>query len=207
MMFHQKFRVQPNKQTGWKRLVGQEVPVEGFSDLMSINGTSFYAERHTNALATGARPASISGNASVNARKRSKVVFGPQTPQATQPILDLWVPLLFWFNRDHRLSIASVSIPYGQRFITIDLEQQSNIVFTAPGNLYLRMTTEIVTATGADKGKVTGAGITTYVRNQSFTPILATGSTVNTNQTISLELYINNIFVNPEINIGLKKYI
>ena len=40
MMYHQKFRVTPNKFTGYKRLVGQEVPVDCYSNLMSIAGTS-----------------------------------------------------------------------------------------------------------------------------------------------------------------------
>lgn len=31
------------------------------------------------------------------------------------------IPLLFWCNRDVRLSVPSVAIPYGQRFIKVKL--------------------------------------------------------------------------------------
>jgi hypothetical protein len=115
--------------------------------------------------------------------------------------LDLWIPLIFWFNKDPRLSIASVSIPYGQRFITIDIEQQNNLLFTAPGNLFLRLTTEVTTSTGTGKGTSAGLVVTDYKRYVTLTPALASGSTIDSTQQISnMELYINNIFVNPEIH-------
>ena len=94
MLFHQKFCVGPHKLTGWKRLVGQEVPVEAYSDLMSIAGTSNYSAVVAGLLdingnaATGAPV-----NSSVTARRLTQVLNGPQTPKAQQPALDLWVPL------------------------------------------------------------------------------------------------------------------
>lgn len=115
-MFHQKYKVAPNKMTGWKRLVGQETPIEAYSDLMAIANTSKYAavavdleDVNGDAVSGGAVSASIT------ARRCSQIVNGPQTPKASQPALDMWIPLLFWFNKDCRVSIASVSIPYGQR--------------------------------------------------------------------------------------------
>jgi hypothetical protein len=105
--------------------------------------------------------------------------------------------LSFWFNKDVRLSIASVSIPYGQRFINIDIEQQSNMVFVAPGNLFLRLKTEVfANATGTSAG----AAITSYNVSSTQVPVVVPSSIVNTAQNITtMELYINNIFVNPEI--------
>lgn len=200
--YHQKFKVVPGKQTGWKRLVGQEVPVEAYTDLMSVSGASSYPAAHTgltdvNSAAVSAAPT----NASVTARKLSQVVSGPQTPKATQPALEMWIPLIFWFNKDPRLSIASVSIPYGQRFITIDIEAKSNILFVAPGNLFLRLTTEVTTAASTGKGTAAAIAVSDYKRYVTMTPVLATGSTIGTSDTISsMELYINNIFVNPEIH-------
>jgi len=202
MMFHQKFRVSPGKMTGWKRLVGQEVPVEGYSDLISIAGTSNFASDITdledvNGNAASGAPAS----ASVTARKLVQVLSGPQTPKAVQPALDLWIPLIFWFNKDPRLSIASVSIPYGQRFITIDIEQQNNLLFTAPGNLFLRTTIEQQTSAGTNKGLATALAVSDVKKWVTLEPVLASGSTIDASQQISnMELYINNIFVNPEIH-------
>jgi len=100
-------------------------------------------------------------------RQKVQINSGPQTPKAVQPQIDLWVPLLFWFNQDPRLSIPSVSIPYGQRFIDVTLANANEIlqhvgyspVDDAPGN------------------------------NPPPVP--------NVNVC---ELFINNIFVNPEIH-------
>ena len=203
-LFHQKFRVAPGKLTGWKRLVGQEQPIDAYSDLCSVAGTSSWCADHVGLLdaATQTVPAPVSPvNAAVTSRQLSKVVSGPQTPQHHQHALDLWVPLLFWFNKDARLSIASVSIPYGQRFITVDLEAQGNMVFVAPGNLFLRLTTSVTS--NAD-GTAAGDAITAYRQCQSWLPVVVPSSIVNQNQQITVaELYINNIFVNPEINVCL----
>ena len=58
----------------------------------------------------------------------------PQTPKPIQPPLEIWNKLRFWFNDDVRLSIASVSIPFGQRFISIDLAPQSNLIYEFPAS-------------------------------------------------------------------------
>lgn len=199
--FHQKFCVPPHKMVGWKRLVGQEVPVEGYSDLLSISGASSYA-----AVATGiqyfdgsAVPAAPV-NASVTARKLSQVVFGPQTPQLTQPELDLWVPLLFWFCLDSRIAVASVCVPYGQRFITMKVAPQSQLVFAAPGNVFQRVTVEVSTSAGTGKGTKDALAVTDVKTYVTRTPVLATGSVVGSQTVKNIELYINNLFVNPEIH-------
>lgn len=105
-MYHQKFRVIPGKQTGYKRLIGQEVPVDAYSDIMSIVGTTagysnsiFNGPLQGNALGSGLQD--VNGNQAVGtpavnaltARKLFSMVNGPQTPQATQPALDMWIPL------------------------------------------------------------------------------------------------------------------
>ena len=202
MMYHQKFRVAPGKQTGWKRLVGQEVPVEAYSDLIAISGSSNYGSQIVGLTDVNGAAATGSPTAAVNTcRRLTSVVNGPQTPKATQPALDLWVPLIFWFNRDPRLSIASVSIPYGQRFITVDLDTQANVLFVAPGNLFLRLTVLQTTSAGTGKGTAAAQGVEDVKRFITLTPTLATGSAIDSTQAISnMELYINNIFVNPEIH-------
>lgn len=199
-MYHQKFRVGPHKMTGWKRLIGQELPVEAYSDLLSVAGSSNSATAglvDQNGAAVSGWPAA----AAVTARKLSQVVSGPQTPKATQPALDLWIPLIFWFNKDPRLSVASVSIPYGQRYITIDIAAQNTVLFTAPGNLFLRTTVETFASAGASKGTAAALAVTAYTREVHLIPALASGSAIDSSQQISnMELYINNIFVNPEIH-------
>lgn len=146
---HQKFFVTPNKQVGWNRAVAQEVPMQGY--------------QHT--CSTEAAPGESSG-----VRLGLQVFDGPQTPKVTQPQVELWVPLIFWFNKDPRLAIPSVSIPYGQRFIDVEFAAANEIL-------------QHVGATPALTNPVANA--------------------ITTAQTPSIDvadLYINNIFVNPEIH-------
>ena len=239
-VFHQKFRVAPNKLVGWKRLVGQETPVDALSDLMVIGGTSQYSMYTSatgiNKTADGAvitaspalgsvsldaplptvtpTPASMPTSGG-SARKIQQVLCGFQTPQLIQPALDLWIPLIFWFNKDVRLAIPSVSIPYGQRFITFQFETLANMLYSAPGNVFARtLYNEYITVTTAVamlagntpaanyvliSGSSTTADVTAINRYITVTPQLL-GSALNTPTIPTVYLYINNIFVNPEIH-------
>lgn len=114
---HRKFCIPPNKYEGYCRLVGQELPREAFL-----------------AQETASQPLS---------RTKLEVYDGYQTPRKSHPALEVSVPLLFWFCRDFRLSIPSVAIPYGQRFITIQTPESSELV-------------ELVSPAGAD-GSDTGS--------------------------------------------------
>ncbi len=89
---------------------------------------------------------------------------GFQTPRTTaHGQVEMFIPLLFWFNKDPRLSIPSVSIPFGQRFITLTLASQAELVgIESRGN--------------------------------------ASGGTIGTSNVTLCELYVNNIFVNPEVH-------
>ena len=94
MMFKQKFMVSPGKLTGWKRLVGQEVPIDGYSDLAAVSGSTSFGSQISNLVdINGAAVPASPTNASVTARRQVKIVNGPQTPQLTQPILEMWIPL------------------------------------------------------------------------------------------------------------------
>jgi len=74
MNFHQKFFVQPNKQTGWNRNVAQENPHPGYADV------------GRNAVGVPGRGAGV--------RQAVQFVDGPQTPKPTQGQIELWIPLL-----------------------------------------------------------------------------------------------------------------
>jgi hypothetical protein len=126
-------------------------------------------------------------------RELKAIVDGPQTPKPAQPPLEVWNKLRFWFNDDVRLSIASVSIPFGQRFITIELAEHHQLAFEFP-NLYLETITEVMPVIGAD-----GTGSNTSQRIVSYEPIFQQGVPDGPNVE-RMELYVNNIFVNPEVN-------
>lgn len=135
--FHYNFFITKSKQKAWLRAMGQEVPEYGY----------------------------LTNNPGVDEfRELKRFVSGPQTPKATQPALDLWMPLLFWFSRDPRLSIPSIAIPYGQRFMRFTLAEASQMVTSVSGG--------------------------------TFTPPII----------VFANLYINNIFMNPEIsNLFIKR--
>ena len=99
---HYNFFVPEYNRTNWKRCVGQEVP----------------------------KRAILTQNLGVDPYREEKYILdGPQTPKGTHDRVELWMPLLFWFNKDPRLAIPSVSIPFGQRFITIELANAAEICF------------------------------------------------------------------------------
>jgi hypothetical protein len=153
---HREFNVQPNKALGWDRCVGQEEEEEGFVD-------------QPNWKSSGVAPSAISY------RTQVKSFSGDQTPtgQKDEAVYkELLVPLLFWCNKDVRLSVPSVAIPYGQRFIRVKLADGTKLVNLVPR--------------GANAGKWGDADIG--------------GSLDYTGMLKTIELYINNIFVNPEVH-------
>ena len=131
----------PNKRVGWDKNVGQEVAKIGYVDSGSGRGAGV--------------------------REKVELVDGPQTPKQVQPAVDLWIPLLFWFNKDPRLAIPSVSIPYGQRFIDVELARARELL--------------------------QHVGAAPYDDDPGANP------PPNPNVEVC-ELFINNIFVNPEIH-------
>ena len=153
--FHRIFQVAPNKKAGWDKLVGQELPLKGFVD-------------QPNWIRSGVAAADV------DHRTAAVVSTGNQTPTGQKDTsaagyLEMIIPLLFWFNRDPRLAIPSVAIPYGQRFLNITLATQAQMV-----DLYPRGSGDWSNPNG----------------------------TLSTSENLisKIELYVNNIFVNPEVH-------
>jgi len=154
MNFHREFSVQPNKIAAWKRCVGQEEAQEGFLDSPSWANS-------------GVAPSAITHRVAV------QTFSGDQTPTGQKDVSvykEMLIPLNFWCNNDVRLSVPSVAIPYGQRFIKCKLTTGDNLVNLVPR----------------------GAG--------DWTDANIGGSLNYDNMLKSIELYINNIFVNPEVH-------
>lgn len=260
----QKFTVTPNKEVGYNRLVGQEVPREGYGpinccpvfDANAANTPAgISAVEATQAIPIGslfpagpqvpnnscapnptgtqpplaafaAAPTGVYGQMAPQIyalnqlspsspaqgapatllpldynRQKLQFVDGPQTPKPIQPPVEIWNKLRFWFNDDVRLSIASVSIPFGQRFITIDLAPQSYLVFEFPG-LFLETVIDVpgfVVNAGGTQALPLGTVTQCAQRIKSYTPIFQQGNIGELNIE-RMELYVNNIFVNPEIH-------
>jgi len=146
---HREYRVAPNKLTAWKRCVGQEEPEQGFVRQRDWAGSGATADSF---------------------RLAQNVHVGNQTPTASKTAnLEMFIPLLFWYNKDVRLAVPSVAIPYGQRFINIELASAGELVGLVPR----------------------GANLGNWA---------APGGTLSEPSLVTAELYINNIFVNPEVH-------
>lgn len=199
----EKFCTLPHKRIGHDRLVGQEVPVIGYKPVKSAtvrdadtntpNTISKFTKGqsnqtvglyNSNAIASSTivgHALSSTENVFDVSRELMQIVNGPQTPKPIQPPLEIWNKLRFWFNEDVRLSIPSVSIPFGQRYITIDLASQSDLLFESP-SIFIK---KVVT--------------TNNNKTTTYTPYFRANG-VNDVTVENIELYINNIFVNPEIH-------
>lgn len=225
----EKFCVPPNKRRGHDVLHGQEVPVQGYGGLRGgilsapagsvpsgaitrMDATQSNQTLAPFAFAAGAALPNVNGVAGAAtaivpfnptaapaqrdiSRLSLQFFNGPQTPKPIQPPLEAWHKLRFWFNDDVRLSIASVSIPFGQRYINTDLEQFANLCYEFPG-LYLQ--------TIIDPVSPVPLGAPTAVRSITYSPVFQKlGIEAVSSGDVGIEkieLYINNIFVNPEIH-------
>lgn len=192
--------------TSFPSNVGATAPPTSFTNVSSIAtqkinldpsvpSTSYPPYLAQGAYGTGYGPAvTASGPASSGAwqydpvQEVVQVVNGPQTPKPAQPPLEIWNKLRFWFCDDVRLSVPSVSIPFGQRFITIDLASASDLVYEVPS------------VTVCYNQLYTGG----EGRILQFTPYYQVGGidgySSSSFDILTMEMYINNIFVNPEIH-------
>lgn len=230
-----KFTLSKDKEEGYKRMVGQEVAVEGHGQLCrsrivdthktkpstnelslspglggvvggtvtetagataglaALNTPADYLKTHfpqnTHLLSATGAAAPAHNNAPLYldlSRPCIRAARGPQTPKYWQAPLEVWNPLCFWFNRDFRLSIPSVSIPFGQRFITITLAAQSQIAYEYPGAFVQQ---HVTNPDGSDNGLF-------MVR---YRPYWVAG-TVSDISLSNVELYVNNIFVIADVH-------
>ena len=136
-------------------------------------------------------------------RAKLQAFDGPQTPKYWQPPLEVWNRLWFWFNLDARLSVPSVAIPFGQRFISIDLAAGDDIVRDFPGGFVRQtVTNQIDFSLDLDivEAEVTAtADESNGSTTRNFRPYWQT-STLTAPTISTIEMYINNIFVNPEVH-------
>ncbi len=199
-VMEEKWNVPVNKRVGYNKLVGQEVPVDCWGGVRSSqvnrvtpSGTTTASDVSGPSFANGSIAPGLTPNfdPTVTSRYLRQVVNGPQTPKLYQPQLELIHKLKFWFNQDVRLSIPSVSIPYGQRFITADITAQDNILFEE-SNCFVEKT-----VTNSAEGSTDGNITVTYVPYFNRSPGL---NFDGSGSPIQIDLYINNIFVNPEVH-------
>jgi len=281
-IMYQKFCVPPNKEVGYNRMAGQEVPHDGWSGIKNVKllQSDQGAGSSTNWLTPSSKdepnprnytyhPSAIPENqlgdpwcengqavsdadklkeyirydtpegvnkapAEYNtealgylpegdpliARYLYKVVDGPQTPKEWQPPLEIMHRLNFWFNEDVRLAVPSVAIPYGQRFIHMEIAPVEDLAIQEPGLFVEHVNTSIGMFKLANKvGTLTvGEALTADAQHYAYGPSVGAATVNAVARSVStfypylhhlpndnlcitnMELYINNIFVNPEIH-------
>ena len=273
-IMYQKFCVPPNKEVGYNRMAGQEVPHDGWSgsknikvlqsdqgagqstnwlnpnvkdspnprcytqhppalpdtqlgDAWAENGVCWEENaadfrRYDNPTAVVPNHNALgflpSGDPLI-ARYLYKVVDGPQTPKEWQPPLEIMHRLNFWFNEDVRLAVPSVAIPYGQRFIHMELAPVEDLAVQEPGLFVEAVNTSIGlmplnnnNGNGLTDADTHAPNCFAYGPTKQAAEVNAVARSVSTfypylhhlpNDNLcitNMELYINNIFVNPEIH-------
>ena len=89
-----QFEVPPAKKIGYLRNIGQEVPEEGY----------------------------FTPDPKVDEYRELKFFNrGPQTLKASHPSVELWIPILFDFNKDVASALPNIAIPSGQTDVSITL--------------------------------------------------------------------------------------
>lgn len=93
MEMYFRFHVSENQKMGWMKCVGQETPRVGM----------FLQDPEKQSV-----------------RERKLLFDGPQTAKRTQDMVDLYIPLLFWYNLDPAFAISNWNITYDKFWIEID---------------------------------------------------------------------------------------
>lgn len=224
----EKFTVNADKRAGYNTLAGQQNSHTGYSgprrgQLLDADAANTPAgiwradSGQSNQTVAPYDPAvyptaTVPLNSAVGqydiVQEQKQFTCGAQTPKPALAPLEIWHKLKFWFNKDVRDSIASVSIPQGQRFITIDTNSAENLIYESC-NLYLQHIHEGPNPQATFNSKLPASSsslVTTALgtlRTVTYTPIASSLSAANrfvAQPTVTYELYINNIFVNPEIH-------
>ena len=185
------------KLAGYKRLVGQEVPVDGMSGSQMLSAQ---------VSATGQGTAA----ASDTHRRVVRIVSGLQTPKVAQPAAVFWHIGRLWFANVKQQMIPSVSIPYGDRRITIQTATKAQMIGHENGGTYIETPTVAATAAlvASDPAAVTAGALvsaTTTVNRRKFNTANITGDvaalTDITGGDLSLaDMYMNNIYVLPDVH-------
>jgi hypothetical protein len=190
--YYRKFRLCADKKVAYYKNMGQELPVT-----------------------------CLTQNIGAGTRVQDHLLNGYQTPKQSQPQLQMWIKLLFWFNLDHRQALVSAAIPSGQRYLTFTLEQVTNMVFRAPSVWYecvlaidtFPLLSSIPSSAPFSYGVAVNGSVFTWSpgyagandgtlgsRSQVYRyPVLTNGTLVSPT-IVSMNLYINNIFTIPEIH-------
>jgi hypothetical protein len=199
--FDRKFKLPPGKEIAYKRLTGHETLQPGYGRVTN------------NVTAASAGPVDILGLTNTTPalahRAYKPILNGLQTPKQYHAAASFWHKLGFWFNKNPRLMVPSVAIPYGQRFVEIDFAAQNAMIqCVGTDNIY-------AIQDAAGEGRFDAQ--TAITAAQSLAPVEldlldATGNVPDMVATAgastefsggalsTADLYVNNVYVLPDIH-------
>ncbi len=168
-VMYRNFRVPESKKAAWKRCMGQQDSKKAKLEQFAANTVPRPYEmflEYTNGYQT---PKGLT-NSTV-----------PAQTGVDHDDLEMFIPLLFWFNLDPRLAVASAAIPQGQRTIKVEL------------------------ATAAEMIELTWKTKDGYAADANGTAAVAAAAnpeagTLGTPSFLTTDLYINNIFLQSEVH-------
>jgi len=187
--FHILYMLPTNKVASYYKCVGQELAVSGYSGLI----TNYTVP--SNVTIPGYPTGSI-----VAARQRTDIMVGYQTPQYALPVLTGIYPNKFDHCRDVNNAIPILAIPNTDRTFLYTFAPQSQVVYSVPANLYA-VQTQIAYNNIYTPTTPAGAGPqpTSIVTTVNRTP-LTVGGTIGNLALTQLQMYINNLFVDPSVH-------
>jgi len=202
--FWRKFKLPATKYKAYCRMVGQEVEQAAEFCPQADLGLSL-TDPPTNGWVT----TSAAAHAAPVHRLRSTVLTGLQTPKSSHAATTFWHKCQFWFNKDPRLMVPSVSIPYGQRFVELTLCTQKQLVRPVGG-----VDSAVSGATATDTNHYSAiitptiaAGANGWTANQSIAGIAMTSmgtaaviDATSNGAPSTADLYVNNVYVLPDIH-------
>ena len=101
MEMYYRFHVSKNQQAGWQRCVGQETSRVGIF---------------------------LQDPANQMVRERKNIYDGYQTQKRSHDELDLYIPLLFWYNLDPAFALSNWNITYDKFFVEIDFADMEDCI-------------------------------------------------------------------------------
>lgn len=177
--FYREFRLCEDKRVGYDRCMGQQallpaqvVPVSGLELNNGPNPVGSFGASTVTGVdeSTGLWVQVSDGYQTVKTGTAHMDQSSANGHQRTD-VLELTVPLIFWFNELPQLAIPAISIPYGTRFVEFEVTTLANLARGV-----------VVTGNGG-------------VGNSVAATLSVTGADFSV-----CNLYVNNIFVNPEIH-------
>tara|TARA_B100001758_G_C18416700_1_gene620592 strand:- start:3494 stop:5365 length:1872 start_codon:yes stop_codon:yes gene_type:complete len=126
--------------------------------------------------------------------------------------IDLWIPLIFWFNKDIRTSIPSMCIPNGNRHIDITLANEDEIIGLYPSYDDLIYNKVLLTETSFNNldlykniNKSYGYSGTNFLiydldNWNNCDSIKNYKDTCNNLEVTKIDLYTNHLFIDPQIH-------